>query len=178
MTNRSPERWPRSASATTLPVMKTTSLIAALAAATAAAAIAVLPASGQDQPTTRTLTLVSTEKGNDEKYVDAKPKGYSVGDSFLLSSLLHQGGRVAGRVEAHCSLQDPTYHAQVCTLTAILADGQITLQGAGLDKKLPGIGATTEAYAVTGGTGAYVGASGTMTRKGNGKRDTLTFTLQ
>jgi hypothetical protein len=41
-----------------------------------------------------------------------------------------------------------------------------------------GIGATTEAYAVTGGTGAYVGASGTMTRKGNGKRDTLTFTLQ
>lgn len=158
--------------------MKTTSLIAALGAAAVAAGIAVLPASGQDQPTTRTLTFVSTEKPNDEKFVDTKPKGYSVGDSFLLSSMLHKDGRVAGRIEAHCSLQDPTYHAQACTLTAILADGQITLQGAGLDKKLPGIGSTSEAYAVTGGTGAYVGAGGTMTRKGNGKRDTLTFTLE
>jgi hypothetical protein len=32
--------------------------------------------------------------------------------------------------------------------------------------------------AITGGTGAYVGAAWTMTRKGNGKRDTLTFTLE
>ena len=84
--------------------MKTTSLIAALSAAAVAAGIAVLPASGQNQPTTRTLTFVSTEKAKDEKFVDTKPKGYSVGDSFLLSSLLHQDGHVAGRVEAHCSL--------------------------------------------------------------------------
>lgn len=158
--------------------MKTTSLIAAVGAAAAATAIAVLPASGQNQPTIRTLTFVSTEKRNDSKFIDAKPKGYSVGDSFLLSSLLHRDGHVAGRIEAHCSLQDPKYHAQVCTITAILVDGQITLQGAGLDKKLPGVGATHEAYAVTGGTGAYIGASGTMTRKGNGKRDTITFTLE
>ena len=158
--------------------MKNTSLIAALAAAAAAAGIAVLPASGQDQPTTRTLTFVSTERAGDEKVVDVRPKGYSVGDSYLLSALLHRGGHVAGRIEAHCSLQDPTYHAQACTITAILADGQLTLQGAGLDKKLPGVGGTAEAYAVTGGTGAYVGAAGTMTRRGNGRRDTLTFTLQ
>ena len=32
--------------------------------------------------------------------------------------------------------------------------------------------------AITGGTGAYVGAAWTMTREGNGKRDTLTFTLE
>lgn len=176
--NRSFGRWRRRAIAATLPAMKTTSLIAALVAATAAAGIAVLPASGQDQPTTRTLTFVSTEKHSDEKFMDAKPKGYSVGDSFLLSSLLHSGSKVAGRVEATCSLLDSTYHAQSCTITAILADGQITLQGTGLDKKLPGVGGTGEAYAITGGTGAYVGASGTMTRKGNGKRDTLTFTLE
>ena len=158
--------------------MKTTSLITALVAAAAVAGIAVIPASGQDQPTTRTLTFVSTQKRSDEKFVDAKPKGYSVGDRFLLSSLLHSGSRIAGRVEASCSLQDPTYHAQACTLTAILAGGQITLQGAGLDKKLPGVGDPGDVFAITGGTGAYVGASGTMTRKGNGKRDTLTFTLQ
>ena len=158
--------------------MKTTSLIAALGAAAVAAGIAVIPAAGQDQPTTRTLTFVSTEKAKDEKFFDVKPKGYSVGDSFALSSLLHAGGRVAGRVEGHCVLLDATYHAQHCTITAILADGQIELQGTGLDKKLPGIGGTDEIYAITGGTGAYVGAAGTMTRKGNGKRDTLTFTLE
>jgi hypothetical protein len=32
--------------------------------------------------------------------------------------------------------------------------------------------------AITGGTGAYVGAAWTMTREGNGKRDTLTITLE
>jgi hypothetical protein len=157
--------------------MKTTSLIAALGAATAAAAIAVLPASGQDQPTARTLTFVTTEKSNDGRFIDVKPKGTSVGDGFLLSSLMHRDGKVAGRVEGQCVLQDRTYRAQMCSITAILADGLITLQGGGLDKKLPGVGGTNEVYAITGGTGAYVGASGSMTRKGNGERDTLTFTL-
>ena len=73
---------------------------------------------------------------------------------------------------------DATYQAQMCNLVAILADGRITLQGAGLDKKLQGVGGTDEVFAITGGTGAYVGASGSMTRKGNGTRDTLTFTLE
>ena len=157
--------------------MKTTSLIAALGAAALAAGIAVLPASGQDPATTRTLTFISTQTAKDTKFIDVKPKGYSVGDSFLLSSLLHQGGRIAGRVEGHCVMQDPTYHAQICTITAILPGGLLTLQGGGLDKKLPGIADSGESYAVTGGTGDYVGAAGKMTIKGNGKRDTLTFSL-
>jgi hypothetical protein len=157
--------------------MKTTTLIAALGAAAATTGIAVPPASGQDQPTTRTLTFASTQKRSDLKAIDVKPKGDSVGDSFLLSSLLHDGSRIAGRVEGQCVELDATYHPQMCTITAILADGRISLQGAGLDKKLPGIGGTDEVFAVTGGTGAYVGASGSMTIKGNGQRDTLTFTL-
>jgi hypothetical protein len=157
--------------------MKTTSLITALAATVAATALVVLPASGQGTATTRTLTFVSTQKARDTKFVDVKPKGYSVGDSMLLSSLLHDGGRVAGRIEGHCVLLDPSYHAQMCTITAILAGGTLTLQGAGLDKRLPGVGDGGEVYAITGGTGDYTGAGGTMTRKGNGRRDTLTFTL-
>jgi hypothetical protein len=157
--------------------MKTTSLMTALVAAAAAAGIAVLPASGQDQPTTRTLTFVSTEKPNDEKFIDAKPKGYSVGDRFLLSSLLHSGSKIAGRVEAACSLQDPTYHAQACTLTVILADGQITLQGAGSTRSSR---ASAEPARATRSPAArrVRRRRGTMTRKGNGKKDTLTFTLQ
>ena len=158
--------------------MKTTSLIAALGAAAAAAGIAVLPASGQDQPSTRTLAFVTTQKRSDVKSIDVKPKGDSVGDGFLLSSLMHSDGKVVGRVEAQCVMLDKTYHAQMCTITAILADGLITLQGGGLDKKLPGGGGSNEVYAITGGTGAYVGATGSMTIKGNGKRDTLTFSLE
>jgi hypothetical protein len=157
--------------------MKTTSLIAALGAAAAATAIAVLPASGQDQSTARTLTFVTTEKSKDGKFIDVKPKGASLGDGFVLSSLMHRDGKVAGRVEGQCLLLDATYHAQLCTLTAILADGRITLQGAQLHKKLAGVGGTNEVYAITGGTGTYVGATGSMTRRGNGQRDTLTFTL-
>ena len=91
--------------------MKTTSLIAAFAAAAAATGIVVLPASGQDQSNTRTLRFVSTQKRSDFKSIDVKPKGDSVGDGFLLSSLLHDGSRVVGRVEAHCSYLDATYHA-------------------------------------------------------------------
>jgi hypothetical protein len=176
--DRSRERWRHRPAIATLRPMKTTSLIAALGAAAAATAIAVLPASGEDQPASRTLTFVSTEKHNDTKFIDAKPKGPSIGDGFLLSSLLHSGSKIAGRIEGQCVLLDPTYHAQMCTITAILGGGRITLQGGGLDKKVPGIGGTDETYAVTGGTGAYVGAAGSMTRKGTGKKDTITFTLQ
>jgi hypothetical protein len=34
-----------------------------------------------------------------------------------------------------------------------------------------------DVYSITGGTGAYVGATGTMGRSGNGKVDTDVFTL-
>jgi hypothetical protein len=66
-----------------------------------------------------------------------------------------------------------------CTLTAVLADGSITLQGASLSKALPGASApASDVYAITGGTGAYEGATGTMRRSGNGKVDTDVFSLR
>jgi hypothetical protein len=65
-----------------------------------------------------------------------------------------------------------------CTLTAVLTDGTITLQGVALGKRLPGASTpAAEVYAITGGTGAYAGASGTMKRSGNGKVDTDVFSL-
>jgi hypothetical protein len=65
------------------------------------------------------------------------------------------------------------------TLTAVLADGSITLQGASLGKRIPGASAPSQdVYAITGGTGAYVGVAGTMRRSGNGKTDTDVFELR
>ena len=58
-------------------------------------------------------------------------------------------------------------------------NGSITLQGASLTKRIPGATAASEdVYAITGGTGAYVGATGSMKRSGNGKTDKLVFELR
>jgi hypothetical protein len=101
-----------------------------------------------------------------------------VGDAFVFASTLRRGSAMAGRMEGHCVAIDLKYEGMQCTLTAVLADGTITLQGASLGKPLPG--ATTPAadvYSITGGTGTYAGATRTMRRSGNGKVDTDTFEL-
>ena len=89
---------------------------AALAAGAVAAAIAVVPASGQDGSGTRTLTFTSTEKKRDTNNIDVKPKGDSVGDRFEFSSLLHSGGKVAGRVEAEAA-----HHGEVLVVVQAVA---------------------------------------------------------
>jgi hypothetical protein len=148
----------------------------ALAAALAAGSIAaVLPAHGQDHAAT--LKFTSTQGPRDEHQLDARPKGPSAGDRWLLSSTLHRNGRVAGRLEGDCTGIDESYEVMTCSLVVILPDGRLTLQGASVAKRIPGVGGAGEEYAVTGGTGKYVRATGTMRRKSGRNRDTLTFTL-
>ncbi|MGH2967973.1 MAG: hypothetical protein ACRDK0_02735 [Solirubrobacteraceae bacterium] len=151
--------------------------LAVLAAGTIAAIVAVLPAQGQDPAGTRTLEFTSTEKQGDERMIDARPKGPSVGDRWLLASTLRRAGKTAGRLEGDCVGVDKRFGVLQCSVIVILADGRLTLQGASVSKRIPGVGGTGEEYAITGGTGAYVGASGTMRRTGNGDRDTLTLSL-
>ena len=158
--------------------LTTRTLLAAIAAGAAVAAATALPATGQSPPAPRTLTFASTESARDMQQIDAPPRGESAGDRFVFSSTLRRDGRLAGRLEGDCLAVDPTYEGLACTATAILADGRITLQGAAVNKRIPGgVGGTREEYAVTGGTGAYVGAGGTMRRSGDGRRDTLTIEL-
>ena len=88
-------------------------------------------------------------------------------------------GRLVGRMEGDCLAVDLKFEGMQCTLTAVLADGSITLQGASLTKHIPGATAPSQdVYAITGGTGAYLGAAGTMRRSGNGKTDTDVFELR
>jgi hypothetical protein len=157
--------------------MKT--LLATLAVGTAVAAAVALPATGQEAPAARTLTLTSVQAQGAEHAIDTPPRGDSVGDRFVFASTLRNGAKLAGRMEGDCLAVDVKFEGMQCTLTAVLADGSITLQGASLTKHIPGATApSTDVYAVTGGTGAYVGAAGTMRRSGNGKTDTDVFELR
>jgi hypothetical protein len=97
--------------------------------------------------------------------------------SRAAGELLDQPRRHGGREERAAG--DLKYEGLQCTLTAVLADGSITLQGASLGKRIPGASAPSQdVYAITGGTGAYVDVAGTMRRSGNGKTDTDVFELR
>ena len=154
-------------------------LLATLAVGGAVAAATALPATGQQPSPPKTLTLTSVQAKDAQRAIDTPPRGDSIGDRFLFASTLRNGGAFAGRMEGDCLAVDLKFQGLQCTLTAVLADGSITLQGASLTKHLPGATAPSQdVYAITGGTGAYVGAAGTMRRSGNGKTDTLVFELR
>jgi hypothetical protein len=145
--------------------MKT--LIATLAVGTAVAAAVALPATGQETPATRTLTVTSVQAKGAEHAIDTPPRGDSVGDRFVFASPLRSTGRLVGRMEGDCQAVDLKFEGLQCTLTAVLADGSITLQGASLTKHLPGATAPSQdVYAITGGTGASGGRAGTAARRG------------
>ena len=154
-------------------------LLATLAVGGAVAAATALPATGQEAPPSKTLTLTSVQAKGGERAIDTPPRGDSVGDRFVFASTLRAEGKLAGRMEGDCLAVDLKFEGMQCTLTAVLADGSITLQGASLTKHIPGATAPSQdVYAITGGTGAYVGAAGTMHRSGNGKADTDVFELR
>jgi hypothetical protein len=107
--------------------------------------------------------------------VDARRRGESAGDRYLVSSLLRRDGAVAGRLEAWPSTS--AMRRWPARLRSSSPTGASPPRAAAVGKPIPGVGGRGEEYAITGGTGAYVGAAGTMTRAGNGARDTLTLTF-
>ena len=149
----------------------------ALAAGAIATLVAVLPAQGQDPPSSRTLVLVSAEKHSEQRFLDLRPKGPSVGDRWLLATTLSQDGATAGRLAGECAGVDKRFGVLQCNVVVILRDGRLMLQGAAVDRRIPGVSGPGEEYVVTGGTGAYAGATGVMRRTGEDPEQTLTFVL-
>lgn len=156
-------------------------LIAALAAtAVTAAAVAVIPAQGETPApaTTQTLTFLSTQKQHDFLVQSQRAHKESIGDRYVFTSTLHQAAQTAGRVEGDCLAVDSAYEVLNCQLVVFLRDGLLTLHGARVTRRsIPVAGGRRDDYAITGGTGAYANASGTMTRKEGARGDTLTFTI-
>jgi hypothetical protein len=141
--------------------------------------IVVLPATGHDVKPTGTLVFTGKASRSDQRMVDLPPKGISLGDHFLGAVTLRQAGAVAGRMDSDCVIIDRAYEGQACSLSLILKNGQVTAQGAGVDKRIPGVGGTTpptgDQFAIEGGTGGYQGAAGTLRVKAARTRDTVTL---
>jgi len=129
--------------------------------------IAVTSIGGAQAPGERTFKLV--EKPISFHFVDNPPhlKHHrpSPGDTFVFTSRLYdQSGAKVGTLIAHCTISAPASLPAACEGTAKLKDGQLTLAAAGSNTN-------TTVIAITGGTGAYEGARGSVTSVTRSKSD-------
>ncbi|MDQ4052747.1 MAG: hypothetical protein M3237_08595 [Actinomycetota bacterium] len=116
--------------------------------------------SDKDEPTILTFTLDG--EGGDYDQVGGGKNGTSLGGHHMAAMTLESDGKVAGRMLMDCTVADPTYDGQTCSGLALVDGGTLAFENVGLHEPIPGIDPGEEAYAVTGGTGEYAGASGEM----------------
>lgn len=137
---------------------------ALVAAAVAAVPLALITQSGSAAGTgdhATTFTIVEHPISN--KFVDlppkSKPSAPSVGDEAVFASTLTKDGHPFGTTEAVCVVttreKDPLLS---CTGTFNLPDGTLAAAAGG---RL--FSTTTVEIAITGGTGRYAAAGGTIT---------------
>ena len=148
--------------------------LAALPMAVAAAALAGMPGTAHPQGAATTLTLVEQE--GSARFIDNPPRHGkrrppSTGDQLILTGVDFDasGRKRLGRSYLSCTFIGR--NTMSCTGTIDLVDGQLTIQGVARDEK-------TTVVAVTGGTGRYAGAHGTMSITETGERETAVITLQ
>jgi hypothetical protein len=154
--------------------------LAASAALIGGAALAVT-AHGQTQPTKTVTFTAGQPKRRDIKQIDIKPRGESLGDHTIGALTVRLDGKPIGRLLNECTAADASYQGQMCTITLLTRDGQITAQGAGEHRPLPGHGGdpgTSDTFAITGGTGTYAGATGTVSPRSTRRGETITVTLE
>ncbi|MGH3333559.1 MAG: allene oxide cyclase barrel-like domain-containing protein [Nocardioidaceae bacterium] len=120
------------------------------------------------------------ERGGTFKFVDIPPKQKSdrdpptAGDELIFTSKLFRHGKRVGTLHAVCTVTraaPPNRTPAVCTGGLVLREGTITLTFVGALKDKIEI-------AITGGTGRYAGASGTVTSESKGRISIDTVHLQ
>jgi hypothetical protein len=144
--------------------MSSTKLLAAGVMVLASTGCAIAAQGREAPPAGRRIVLDSTLDTRSLRTNDVRPRGPSAGDQFTYAATLRRGGAAAGRLEGVGVATDPRYDGGVQVVTLVLADGTLAAQGGGPDKRTPGLPppARDSIFAVTGGTGAYTGAAGTM----------------
>jgi hypothetical protein len=128
----------------------------------AAAIVAGVAATGGNAqtPSGRTIALTENGKKTTTAFVDTGKKGPSAGDTIVLGIPLTDSAThaAAGTATATCTVLRTTAPAKLplfCVGVFALSDGDIMVAGR--------VGPGVDHLAVTGGTGAYAGARGTMT---------------
>jgi hypothetical protein len=154
--------------------------IVLLAAGATVAALALMSASGSAQTPGTTLTLFERDRGSSFGFVDNRPRSkndrVSVGDMFAFNSPIFDQARTTrlGVLSVQCTVTRPGKELRaesVCTGVFRLREGMITLA-----TSIKGDPETVTA-AVTGGTGAYNGARGSLTSRSvnGGSEDIVTL---
>jgi hypothetical protein len=130
------------------------------AALGAAAVLAVVAATASGHASGTTITLVQHDSSF--QFVDIAPKGGaqkppSQGDEYVIGGTDTENGKPAGRTSLVCTITRPGAKGlSQCVGTLILPRGTISASGVSY------LATNSDTYAVTGGTGAYVGARGTL----------------
>ena len=145
---------------------------------TAAAAAADVASSGGGSATggasATTLSFIATDIDGNHVTVDLghkNPGKPDIGDLVAFTQNLTTNGKNVGQVHVIAAVVDHKQHLSEATGTIVLKDGSIQL--AGVVSMGPQFTLT-----VTGGTGKYVGATGTMSFDASGNDQTMKVELR
>ena len=121
----------------------------------------VLAASGQATSDLHGDTFVLFEHDTSQQAIDLGDEGPSVADQFVFGGDVSstRGGAKRGRMAGTCTSSSPS--EILCSAAFTLGDGQITFSGIADTDSFYG-GQPTE-FAITGGTGRFRKAAGTLT---------------
>ena len=155
-------------------MLKHLGVTGAMVAVGALAVSSVAPATGSgrgdDNGGDRKVRVVSTI--TEEAFVDVGEHDFSLGDMFVFTSKLTKHGKKVGHAGVVCTTTSVVREESQCLGTARLRRGQITIQGLLAGER------DVFKFAITGGTGAYEGAEGTLVVEViSDTKDILTFHL-
>jgi hypothetical protein len=150
--------------------------LAVLGAAIALVALvlgAVSPALGSSGDDDESRTIRVVEITTEEEFLDLGAEGFSLGDEFVFSAKLLNGGEEVGHAGVVCTLTSLEREEAQCQATAWFDDGQITAQGLVVGDP------ETVVLPITGGSGRYEGAEGEAHgRQVSETKEILTFRLE
>jgi hypothetical protein len=139
-----------------------------------AAAAAEVASSSTSVNGARTLSFVATDIDGNSVTIDLghkNPGEPDIGDLVAFTQDLAADGKNVGQVHVIAAVVDHTQHLSEATGTIVLKNGSIQLAGVvAMDPKFT--------LTVTGGTGDYVGATGTMDFDASGDAQTMTVRLR
>ncbi len=158
-----------------------------IGAAALLSCLSVLVFAGSASAASTTLTFNEPEKGSTFSYIDVAPKSptkhgfptaISPGDELVLTNPLMQGSKTIGKLRAKCTA---TANAKFTSQNAFvqahfICEGVFTFGKSMLFANAAIIKGGTEGV-ITGGTGKYAGARGTILSKEvkGGSTTTITF---